>query len=874
MRGWIKRLAIATAAALAACVPARADPMFAAVSLNGADTGAVVTFERSGNTLFTPWRELKRLGLQVQPPAGANGDSPADLARIPGLKYVIDSQTQSVALDAAPGLLPHRLIGPATAAYAKPDPGAWGAAVDYAVNIQGKSGLVGGQARIFGPMGVLTHGFVAAGSSSRLAARRLETNFVVDDYEHGRSLTIGDFISSNPSSGRAVRAAGVRLASDPGLRPDLFSQPLIEISGEAALPSTVELFVDGVRRYRATADPGRFTLQTPPMVNSRGELSLVVTDALGRQTVATRPFYTTSSLLRPGAIDYSLDAGWLREGYATDDDRYADAFAAFGLRRGMTDNLTLESHGEVTAKLRAAGLGVAAALNRAVLMNAAVDVSDGEAGSGARLRLSARRETARYGLWATYDKRTGDFRELGRRESDDTPGQDFQVGGALRGDRWGDFSVTYNRRSSRGENYGLATAAWSGTAGRLNLFANATLATDRYGGKTVAIGFTAPLGGRGGLTSVAVDSSNGGRITAQATQPPPEDQGWGWRASGERALNDDRMRGDGELRFVSPLGEAALGVAADRRGASLRAYGSGSLIWLGGRPRMARASGEAVALVETGQPNIELRVENHPVGRTGPDGKLLLVNLPAQATSRIEIAAESVDLSDTFEKAEVIVRPPRRGAARVSLPVRSTVNLQAQVVDGAGQQMPVGALVRLNGRASGFVGFDGWIYLQDVGDQNVVEIDTPDGGCRFVFAAQGPPGAPLERQICRRDAPVEGLRRAQLETGDQSGDVRRLARVREGSGDPGAGPPRAQGRRTGLIGLFARLGQSVRRLGFSDRSRQVAAGPGSGARQSALAARGPPNAEGPGLDRAIPTAVDAPPAPPVGEVAGTSGADG
>jgi len=830
MRAWIKRLAIATAAALAAFVPARADPMFASVSVNGTDTGAVVTFERSGAALFTPWRELRRLGLLVDPPAGANSDSPADLARIPGLKFAVDTQNQSVSIEAPPELLPRRKLGPAPAAYQRPDPAAWGAAVDYAVNIQGNAAFAGGQARVFGPMGVLTHGFVATATRNGTAYRRLETNLVLDDYDKGRSLTIGDFVSSNSSSGRAVRAAGVRLASDPGLRPDLFSQPLLEISGQAAQASTVELFVDGVRRYRATADPGRFTLQTPPMVNSRGELSLVVTDALGRQTVTTRPFYTSPTLLRPGAKDYAFDAGWLREGYATDEDHYTDAFAAFGFRRGMSESLTLESHGEVTAKLRAAGIGLSAALKRAVLVNAAFDVSDGEAGSGARVRLSARHEAAAYGLWATFEGRTAGFRELGRREADDTPGRDIQVGGALRGDRWGDLSVTYNRRSSRGEDYGLATAAWSKSAGRLNLYASATLTGDRYGGRVLAFGFTAPLGG-GGLASASIDSANGGRVTGQMARPPPDSGGWGWRASGEQSLDGQRTRGDGEVRYASSAGEAALGVAADERGASLRAYASGSVVWLGGKTRMARSSGEAVALVETGEPNVELMVENRSVGRTGPDGSLLLVNLPAQAPSRVEIAAESVDLAAVIDKGDVVIRPRRRGAVRVTLPVRHVETVQMQVFDATHRPLPVGASVRLNGRPAGFVGYDSWIYLEDVRSENVIEISLAEGVCRLRLVGPAPGAGPPAPHVCgsgdpggglRRaglDDPGPGVRSAELRGDDQSGGLRRLSVLRLQPED-GAGRSDRQVHvhRTGLRGLFVQLERAVGRLGFGDRA--------------------------------------------------------
>ncbi len=829
MRAWITRLAIATAAALAACLPVRAEPMFAAVSLNGADTGAVVSFERSGSTLFAPWRELKRLGVQVEPPAGANADSPAELGRIPGLKYTIDDQAQSVALQASAELLPKRTIGPAPLGYARPDRAAWGVAVDYAANIQGQAGWAGGQARVFGPLGVLSHGFITKATPRGVAARRLETNLVLDDYERGRSLTIGDFVSTSPT-GRAVRAAGVRLASDAGLRPDLFTQPLIDVAGEAASPSTVELFVDGVRRYRTTVDPGRFDVTAPPLVNSRGELALVVTDALGRQTVTTRPFYTSSNLLRPGATDYAVDAGWLREGYATADDHYAEAFASVAVRRGVTNALTLDGHAEATGRFRAAGAGATAALAQEVLMAAAFDVSDSDvgAGRGTRFRVSAQRETDLIGLWASYERRSAGFRELGRRTSD-TPGEDIQFGGSVRDDRWGSLSLGHIRRKTPGERYGLTTAAWSGQYGHANLFASATLARDRYGGKTLSIGFTAPLGGRDGLASVGLDSGAGGRVNAQWARPPPDDQGLGWRVGGERNLRDGRMRGDGEARYVTPGGEAAVGIAADSRGASLRASASGSVVWLGGRPRLARASGDGLALVETGEPGVQLMVENRPSGHTGRDGSLLLVNLPAQAQTRIGIAAESVDMSATYATEDVVVRPRRRGAVRVSLPVRHTTNAQAQIYDARGSPLPVGASVRLNGRSAGFVGFDSWIYLEDLRKENVIEIDLAEGICRLRLTLAATPDGPLPQQTChvaddrglrriRLDGPEPGAGGLELLRDDASSGVRRLSLLRLGSED---GPRRGQDdvhvQRPRLRGLLVHIERAVRWLGFGDK---------------------------------------------------------
>ena len=828
MTRWIWYRVLATAAGLSPCMPAQADPMFAAVFLNGSDTNVVVPFELSGVSLFAPWRELRRLGLQLTPPADAREDSAVDLSRIPGLHYRVDTAHQVVNLEAEPALLPDRTFTADGASLRAPDRAAWGAALDYAANVQGTAAWLGGQARLFGPQGVLSNSFVAR-SSSGGALRRLETQFVVDDYARARSLTLGDFVSEGLPGRRALRAGGFHLSTEPALRPDIFAQPLLQVSGEAALPSNVELLIDGVRRYHATVEPGRFSLRTLPTIDGRGDLSLVVTDALGRQTVTTQAFYSSNSLLQPGVKAFSLDLGALREDYAGADDHYGKPFTAFTLRQGISSVLTLEGHGELTARARTAGLGAVAALGQAGLVSAAVDVSD-DAGGGARIRVAAQRRTSAYGVWASYEQSYGDFRELGLRKSSIIAGRDAQMGLMLRSDSWGEFSGGYIIRETRGNGFGLATASWSHNFGRAHLFASATWTEDRNAGGGLSFGLTTPLGGGGGIATIGGDTQRGGHVRAQADLPTHDQQGVGWRISGEQALANGAKRMDAEVRAISPIADLAVGVVADRHGAQLRAYGSGSVVWLGGRARLTRQGGGGLALIETGEPGVEVSVENRPVGRTGRDGSLVVTNLPTQAASHIEIIAESVPLAAEIETGDRFVRPPRGSAVLVRMPVRRRANAQLQVRQASGRPLPVGATVRLNGSPAGLVGFDSWIYLKGVRPENVIEIEHDGGLCRLWLALEAPPSGPLPPQPCAAARDGGDLRRVNADGPDPRHGSEKLL----GLDDPsslwrlqGDRPPRQNGagRRALAMQLYlARLrsvlvqpGRPVRWLGFGQR---------------------------------------------------------
>ena len=63
------------------------------------------------------------------------------------------------------------------------------------------------------------------------------------------------------------------------------------MSGEAVLPSTVDLYVDNELRMRREVPSGPFSIQDLPVMTGQGDARLVVRDILGREQVITQPFY-------------------------------------------------------------------------------------------------------------------------------------------------------------------------------------------------------------------------------------------------------------------------------------------------------------------------------------------------------------------------------------------------------------------------------------------------------------------------------------------------------------------------------------------------------------------------------------------------------
>src|SRR5207342_1785884 len=131
------------------------------------------------------------------------------------------------------------------------------------------------------------------------------------------------------------------------VRPDLITFPVPRFSGQATVPSAVELLVNNVQQFGGDVDDGPFVIDSFPHISGAGEATLVVRDALGRTTQTSVPIYVDYQRLAPGLSDFSLEAGALRRGDATDNDHYDhDVVASGSYRRGLSDTFTLEAHAE------------------------------------------------------------------------------------------------------------------------------------------------------------------------------------------------------------------------------------------------------------------------------------------------------------------------------------------------------------------------------------------------------------------------------------------------------------------------------------------------------------------------------------------------
>ena len=311
--------------------------------------------------------------------------------------------------------------------------------------------------RGFSPWGVASSGVLVSPDPSAVAPNsyrpvRLNSNWTLSNPDTLTRYRVGDFITGGLGWSRPVRLGGAQFALDFSLRPDLVTIPLPDISGVAAVPSTVDVLVNGTRVLSTQAQTGPFVIPQLPVISGANNVSLAITDALGRQVVTTLPFYTGGGLLAPGLQTFSVETGLVRLGYGTVSNDYDSAAASGTWRRGLSDVFTIEAHAEATKNLLLGGGGGVLNLANLALLNFGVAGSSSSRRGGLLLQVGIARLARPFSLNvnATWTQRG--YSDIAGQNSDSVPRLQLNAGAALDLGRIGSVALAYNSIDRRDVN--------------------------------------------------------------------------------------------------------------------------------------------------------------------------------------------------------------------------------------------------------------------------------------------------------------------------------------------------------------------------------------------------------------------------------------
>lgn len=704
--------------------------------VNHQSTGVIVPVTISGGRHSVMAGDLRRVHI----PADGEDHTLVTVDFLERVHVDYDPAALRLMIDVPPEWLPNQKIGGDRFHNYEPARSSPGALLNYDVYAQDSdlagSGLsLWNEWRVFGGFGVASTTGIYRHFSGRFPGegyRRYDTSWRLSDEQRMVTYEMGDLITRSVSWGSTVRLGGAQISRDFAVRPDVITYPLPQFSGSAAMPSAVDLFINGYRSDGGNVEPGPFTLTSMPYVNGAGEAVVVVTDALGRRVSTTIPFYISNELLREGLSDYAAAAGAIRQDYGLKDFSYGEGAASGSFRHGVTDNVTFDLHGEAGDRFGLSGFGGAIRLGDAGVVNASWSHSRYEGRADDQWSVGYQYSMRRFSVAAQHTKRGGDFADLSvyGNKGRGWGGTSSTVTFSASLDRFGSLGAGYfDVRPQGGERARLANLSWS-----LPLWDRASLYASGNrdlgdGGWSATLRISVPLGGGYGTASGGVDRDRDGFSSRRAnySRIPPSDGGLGWNVGYAEGSRMDRYV-QADLNWRGDAAEARGGVYGSSGAYTRWADANGSVVLMDRSVFAANRINDAFVLVSTdGQKGVPVRYENQLVGRTDADGYVLV-----PWSSSYYRAKYTIDPLELPADAEVPVVEQRiavrRGSGyRLDFPVTHIVAATVRLHDPEGRPLPVGATVTVNGVGGAYVGWDGIVYLERLLPHNRLTVRLPDG---------------------------------------------------------------------------------------------------------------------------------------------------
>ena len=741
--------------------------MFVAVSVNDqAPLDPVSVAQSSDGTYLISAAGLKALRLRLPASGGERigDDTFYPIASIDGATASFDAETQTLNVKAAGTAFNSGNYNEHYVAKQQIDQSANGGFLNYDIFYQNTqpnatlSGLVEGGAFFFD--GTLTSRFVMSDVDGHHDLYRLDSQFTRDYPEDAATLVIGDSVSDASAWSRSVYFGGIQWHSNFGIRPDLQALPLPSISGTAAVPSTVDLYVDNVLRQRQIVDAGPFTLANVPAFSGQGNLMVVVRDPLGREQLYTQSYLSSPSLLKQGISEEGFEAGALRENYGQKSANYGPEFGSAEWRYGLTSSSTIELHGEQTQGLAAAGAGLSQGLGTFGVATLGAAASHDGPNNGMLAYGQFDHQTPFYGVSLRSQWSSPSFRELGFAADDAIPKTQTQAQFNVALGDGVSILAGYTRQNNRAEasiqtlNYGLT---WS--AGRYGtVFAGLLQSYAPDHSTSVNVVWTVPLGGQR-FAQVNVSRESGEtQSSVEYDDTPPAELGWGTRL--RRSFG--QFSGDDiGATLRTQIGEYSLSASNTSGSNSIEGEVRGGFAIIDGHLIPTKWLDQSFALVKVASSTpIDIYSNGVKVGHTDENGIGFVPNLVAYEPNHVVLDGENLPLQMSVDLASRDVVPRTRSGVVIAFGVKREEGASATLTYADGRPIENGArilIVKEDGasdppatRATDasknpgddatdqedvVVALRGRVFIPNISLPALIEVHTREGLCHFTLPA-------------------------------------------------------------------------------------------------------------------------------------------
>ncbi|WP_273778475.1 fimbria/pilus outer membrane usher protein [Acinetobacter sp. GSS19] len=397
-------------------------PVLSTIWLNGVDQQTEILFFKENEQEYLECSVLEKLNLNITLLKHHSKNNMFCLVTQDQLKVEFDASLQAVKLD-----VPAHYFNRGSSneiLYSKPEKSDLGAFLNYDFFYLNDEG--GNELNTLSELGIFKDNWIFKNTfiyrkkddsenenDSGKAFARLNTSLDFDFSDSLTSLTIGDTTTISNALINSFRFGGISWGSNYTNRPDFIYWNVPSLEGSAVVPSTVDLYLNGVSIFKQTVSPGDYNLQVGANIQNAGEAQLVVEDVLGNRTVQSFPILISSRLLKPGLNEYNLSLGKIRYDYSSGENDYREFFTSLYFRRGISSKTTLGANASYSKDLQSLGLLWTQAVSKYFTADVVGVIShtDDQQGYSAGLSLNKNFGRFNFGLSSRYT--SDDYKVLG-----------------------------------------------------------------------------------------------------------------------------------------------------------------------------------------------------------------------------------------------------------------------------------------------------------------------------------------------------------------------------------------------------------------------------------------------------------------------------
>lgn len=583
--------------------------------------------------------------------------------------------------------------------------------------------------------GVSIYNTVAA---NRRTATRGLTSVTFDQRKQLRRWIIGDNLAYSGPLGGDSWIGGVSLTKEFAIDPYYVRFPTLSLSTPIAVPSVMEVYVNGQVVSQEQVAPGRLDIRNLPLTMGRNDARVVVRDAFGQTRELESTYYLTTTALAKGVHDYQYNAGFRRLGVGDTNWDYRTPVALARHRVGVTDSFTAGGRFEVHPDHLFSG-GPSANLRLPfgeVETAGSVSRRRDEWGTASQAAFTYNGRPVSAGGSLMFA--SPQYATLTPNAANEDPRRQGSVFASVALARAVSVSVQHTQtrlyqRVSR-DRSGLLTSIH--LRRNAEFIANVAQVRDERGTRKEAYAGVTVLFGLSSASIAHVRDSRGARLAVEAQQPLPVGAGYGYQLRAEGGAN---ATVSGVARVQGTHGRYELRQETIGTDSTTTLSTMGAIVGIGGGVFATRPVEESFALVRVpGVEGVRAFASHQEIGRTGRRGDLLIPDLQPYYGNVLNIADGDIPLQYAVTDVGMTLAPPYRGGAVARFDVQRVQRVIGRIVV-AGEERPhaYGELTVTGptGRTYGSpVGSDGAFYFENLPTGSYLAVAENRGShCTFVM---------------------------------------------------------------------------------------------------------------------------------------------